>query len=165
MHAVSKGRQHSSSPGAISTCFLPSPGASTSLDQRALSLLLLNNRNLHAVAPKCYPTAAALTPATKPVESRTASSPNSDPTTCGGHGAGGSSLGLEHLAVVGHYGQDGALKDLLDALHLLAAALHVLGAHLLGDCQPLVRCHRCETLRLEHVDAGLLVAQVGLEPD
>ena len=74
-------------------------------------------------------------------------------------------LGLERLAIVGHDRQDGALKNLLDALHLLAAALHILRAHLLGHRQPLLRRYRGEPLRLEHVDARLLVAQVGFEAD
>lgn len=80
-------------------------------------------------------------------------------------GSGGSSLGLEHLTIVGDYRQDGAFKDLLDALHLLAAALHVLRAHLLGNGEALLRSHGRETLRLEHVDTRLLVAQVRLEAD
>lgn len=42
-------------------------------------------------------------------------------------------LRLDVPAVVGDDGEDGALEDLVDAAHLLAAALHVLGAHLLGD--------------------------------
>lgn len=74
-------------------------------------------------------------------------------------------LRLEGFPVVGDDGQDGPLKDLLDALHLLTAALHILRAHLLRDGQALLRRYRREALRLEHVDARLLVAQIRLEAD
>lgn len=79
--------------------------------------------------------------------------------------SGGGRLSLKHLAVVGHHRQDGTLKDLFDTLHLLATALHVLRAHLLGYGEPLLCGHGREPLRLEHVDARLLVAQVRLEAD
>lgn len=80
-------------------------------------------------------------------------------------GLGGGSGRLDVPAVVGDNGEDGALKDLVDAEHLLAAALHVLGVHLLRDGQPLLRRDGREPLRLEHVDACPLVAEVGLETD
>lgn len=72
---------------------------------------------------------------------------------------------LESFPVVGHDGEDGALKDLLDTRHLFAAALHVLGVHLLGNGEALLRRDGGEPLCLEHVDARLLVAQVGFEAD
>lgn len=72
---------------------------------------------------------------------------------------------LESFPVVGHDGEDGPLKDLFDTRHLFAATLHVLGVHLLGNGEALLCCDGGETLRLEHVDARLLVAQVGFEAD
>lgn len=89
----------------------------------------------------------------------------------GGNGTSGSVLAtagglcLKISAVVGDNGQQRLLKDLVDALHLLAAALHVLGAHLLGNGEALLGSHGRQTLRLEHVDARLLEAQIGLEAD
>lgn len=77
----------------------------------------------------------------------------------------GGSLCFEVFPVVGDDGQDGLLEDLLDARHLLATALHVGGAHLARHREALFCCDGCEALGLEHVDAGLLVAQVGLEAD
>ncbi len=81
----------------------------------------------------------------------------------GGLGGGGGRLDVS--AVVGDNSEDGMLKDLVDAKHLFAAALHVLRVHLLGDGAPLVRSDGRQTLRLEHVDARPLVAQVRLEAD
>ena len=74
-------------------------------------------------------------------------------------------LRLEIPTIVGHDGEDGLFEDLVDAAHLLATALHVLGAHLLGHGETLLRRHGGEALGLEHVDAGLLVTEVGLEAD
>ncbi len=69
--------------------------------------------------------------------------------------------GLDSVsAVVGDNGEDGALKDFVHTEHFLAAAFHVLGVHLLGDGHALVGGDGGEALRLEHVDAGSLVAQV-----
>lgn len=144
------------------------------LDKRALSLLLLNNRNLHAVAPKRYPAAANTPMVTMSAHSRTPLPPEPGQAAALATAAAAPAarstavcqrLGLERLAVVGHHRQDGALKDLLDALHLLAAALHVLRTHLLGHGQPLLRGDGREALCLEHVDARLPVAQVRLEAD
>lgn len=81
----------------------------------------------------------------------------------GSLGSGGGRLDVS--AVVGDNGEDGALKDLVDAEHLLAAALHVLGVHLLGDGAPLLRGDGRQALRLEHVDARSLVTQVRFEAD
>lgn len=67
--------------------------------------------------------------------------------------------------VVGDDCDDGLLKDLVDTLHLLAAALHVLGVHLRSDGHALLAGDGGEALGLEHVDAGFLKAQVGLEAD
>lgn len=66
-------------------------------------------------------------------------------------------------AVVSYNGEDGALKDLVHAAHLLAAALHVLSSHFLCDGHSLLRGDGCETLCLEHVDTCSLVAQIRLE--
>ena len=82
---------------------------------------------------------------------------------CGTVGCSGSLLHLEILAVIGHNCQEGTLEDLLNALHLLAAALHVLCSHLLRNSQALLSGDRSEALRLEHVDACLLVTQVRLQ--
>ena len=75
----------------------------------------------------------------------------------GGHG------GLEVAAVVSHDDVDGLIKDLIDTAHLLTAALHVLGAHLLGHCHALVHCYGCQALRLQHLDACFLMPQVRLQ--
>ena len=80
-------------------------------------------------------------------------------------GVGMGSCGLDVLAVVSDDSEDSALEDLVHATHLLAAALHVLGVHLLSDGHALLRSDGCEPLGLEHVDAGLLVAEVRLEAD
>ena len=74
--------------------------------------------------------------------------------------AGRSGLHLKGFPVVSHDGQDRLLEDFLDACHLLAAALHVARAHLLGDRQALLRRDGRQALCLEHLDARLLVAQV-----
>lgn len=63
-------------------------------------------------------------------------------------------------AVVGDNGENGALKDFVHTEHFLAAAFHVLGVHLLRDGHALLRRDGREALRLEHVDAGSLVAEV-----
>lgn len=126
-------------------------------NQRTLSLLLLNNRNPRAITPKHYPT-----PRRRLAPGGRTPTLTSRQRRDGRRSRG---LGLERLAVVGDDGQQRALKDVLDARHLLAAALHVLRAHLLGDGEALLRRDGCEALRLEHVDAGALVAQVGFEAD
>lgn len=79
----------------------------------------------------------------------------------GGLGGGGGRLDVS--AVVGDDCENGAVKDLVHAEHLLAAALHVFGVHLLRDGAALVGGDGGEALRLEHVDAGSLVAEVGLQ--
>lgn len=58
---------------------------------------------------------------------------------------------------------DGRVENLLDAVLLFTTALHVHGAHLLGDGTALLRGHRREALCLEELDAALLVAEIGLE--
>lgn len=63
-------------------------------------------------------------------------------------------------AVIGYNSEDSALKDLVHAAHLLAAAFHVLSAHFLCDGHSLLRGDGCEALRLEHVDTCSLVAQI-----
>ncbi len=60
---------------------------------------------------------------------------------------------------------DGKVEDGLDAAHLLAAALHVRGAHAPRDGSPLLGRHGRQPLRLEQVDARALRAQVRLEAD
>lgn len=77
--------------------------------------------------------------------------------------ASGGGCGLYVFTVVSDDGKDSPLKDLVDAAHLLAAAFHVLGAHLLGYSHALLRRHGCKTLCPKHVDACLLVSQVGLK--
>lgn len=67
--------------------------------------------------------------------------------------------------VAGDDDLDSLLEDFVDAAHLLAAALHVAGAHLLGDGSALLLRDGGEALGLEEVDAGALGAQVGLETD
>ena len=76
-------------------------------------------------------------------------------------------VGSWHLifAVISDNSQDRSLKDLVDTPRLLAATLHVLGVHLLGHGHALVGRNWCEALCLEHVDAGLFVAEIGLEAD
>jgi hypothetical protein len=51
----------------------------------------------------------------------------------------------------------------VDTSHLFATAFHVKGAHLLSDGLALVLCDGGKSLSSEEVDAGALVAQVGLE--
>jgi hypothetical protein len=58
---------------------------------------------------------------------------------------------------------DGEVEDLVDTGHLLTAALHVVGTHLLSYRFALLGSDRSQTLCPEEVDAGLLVAEVGLE--
>ena len=58
---------------------------------------------------------------------------------------------------------DSCVEDLLDTILLFTTALHVHGAHLLGDCTALLGCHWCETLRLQKLDAVFLVSKVGLK--
>lgn len=58
---------------------------------------------------------------------------------------------------------DGGLEDFVDTGHLFTTAFHVEGAHLLGDSLTLVLCDGGKSLSSEEVDAGALVAQVGLE--
>ena len=75
----------------------------------------------------------------------------------------GSHGGLDIPAIVGDHCVDGSLEDLVDTGHLFTAAFHVLRAHLFCNCLPLHVGHWCETLCLEHLDACLLVAEIGLE--
>lgn len=70
---------------------------------------------------------------------------------------------LKSLAIVGDHCYDSLLEDLVDALHLLAAALHVLGVHLACHVHALLAGHRGQALGLEHVDTGLLIAKIGFE--
>lgn len=114
------------------------------LHHDALSLLLLGQpdaRNRGATAAICD-AAALATP-----------------------GAAVGDLLLEHFLVVGYHSENGLLENLLDALHFLATALHVLGAHSLRHGQALFGGDWCETLGFEHVDACFLVAQIRLEAD
>lgn len=60
-------------------------------------------------------------------------------------------------------GVDGGFEDFVHTRHFLAAALHVEGVHLLGDGLTLGGSNRCQALSLEQVDAGALVAEIGLE--
>ena len=71
---------------------------------------------------------------------------------------GGCDFGLLPLVADGL--GDGAVEDVFHAVLLLAAALHVEGAHLLGDGTTLVGRHGGKALRLEQLDATPLVAQV-----
>ena len=64
-----------------------------------------------------------------------------------------------------NYYVDCRLEDVVDTVHFFAAALHVHGAHFLCDCLALGRGDGCETLGLEEIDAGALVAEIGLETD
>lgn len=77
---------------------------------------------------------------------------------CGG--SGGVRWGLWCLPFVADGNGDSGVKDLFNTILLFTTALHVHGTHLLGDSTALLRGHRCETLRLEELDAVLLVAQV-----
>lgn len=70
---------------------------------------------------------------------------------------------LEIFPVAGDDCQDGLLKNLLDTRHLLAAALHVLRAHLASHREALLCRHGRQALGFEHFDARLFVAQVGFE--
>lgn len=70
---------------------------------------------------------------------------------------------LKSLTVVGNHCYDSLLEDLVDSVHFLAAALHVLGVHLTCHLHALLAGHRSQALGLEHVDTGLLVAEIGLE--
>ena len=58
---------------------------------------------------------------------------------------------------------DSSFEDLVDTGHLFTAAFHVEGAHLPGDTLALGVGDGSESLGLEEIDAGALVAQVGLE--
>lgn len=60
---------------------------------------------------------------------------------------------------------DGRLEDVVDALHLFAAALHVHGAHALRDGLALLGSDGGKTLSFQEVDAGPFRAEVGFEPD
>jgi hypothetical protein len=75
----------------------------------------------------------------------------------------GSSLCLESFPIVGDDCENGVLEYFLDTLHLLAAALHVLCLHLPGNSQALFGGDGGQTLGLEHIDAGLLEAEVVVE--
>lgn len=50
---------------------------------------------------------------------------------------------------VAHSHRHRCIEDLIHALHFFTAALHVVRAHLIGDCATLLRCHGRQTLRLE----------------
>jgi hypothetical protein len=60
---------------------------------------------------------------------------------------------------------NGDLEDLVDTSHLFTTAFHVEGAHLLGNSLTLMVCDGSKSLSSEEVDAGALVAQVGLEAE
>ena len=62
-------------------------------------------------------------------------------------------------------GVDGKLEDLVDALHLLAAALDIDGAHLLCYALPLLRRYGRQALGFEEVDTGALRSKIGFETD
>jgi hypothetical protein len=66
---------------------------------------------------------------------------------------------------LGNDGVDGDLEDLVDTSHLFTTAFHVEGAHLLGHSLTLMVCDGGKSLSSEKVDAGTLVAQVGLETE
>ena len=53
----------------------------------------------------------------------------------------------------------------MHALHLLARALHIDGAHLPRDIPPLFLGDRCQALGLEEIDTGAFVAEVGFQAD
>ena len=72
-------------------------------------------------------------------------------------------LDLEVAWISGHHGFDSMLKDLINAIIFFAAALHVLGLHMLRDRQPLLRGDWLQALGLQEVNAGALGAEVRLE--
>lgn len=59
----------------------------------------------------------------------------------------------------------GRVEDLVDSAHLFAAALHVGRTHTLRYGSSLFGRHWRETLRLEEIDAGLLVTEIRLEAE
>ena len=73
------------------------------------------------------------------------------------------SLRLQVFAVIGDHGENCAVEDLFNPDPFFAATFHVLGAHFLGNAKPLLCCDGCQSLRLEHVDARLLVAEIRLK--
>lgn len=157
------GRHSASSPASLteldapsSPGMLPSSHISATLQGDAASLLALQRHADRHVAVA----AAERDTTTAGVSRRSAGGCALAVAT-----ATGRRLCLEISAVVGHNGQQGLLKDLVDTLHLFAAALHVPGAHLLGNGEALLGSHGRQTLRLEHVDARLLETQIGLEAD
>lgn len=70
------------------------------------------------------------------------------------------SRGTNVSPVVGDDRENGVFENLVHAKHLLAAALHVLGVHLIGNGETLFGGDWGEPLRFEHLDARFLVAQV-----
>lgn len=58
---------------------------------------------------------------------------------------------------------DGFVKDLLNADAFLGTALHVHSTHLGGDGATLFRCHWSKALRLQQINACLLMAEVRLQ--
>lgn len=68
--------------------------------------------------------------------------------------------GLVETLCFGNDSVDGGVENFVDAGHFFTAALHVESAHLLGDGLTLVGGDGGQSLCLEEVDAGALVAQV-----
>ena len=73
--------------------------------------------------------------------------------------------GLVEALCFGDDGVDGGFENLMDAGHLLTTALHVESTHLLGDRLALVCRDWSQSLGLEEVNAGALVAQVRFEAE
>ena len=74
---------------------------------------------------------------------------------------GAFSAGGLPLVADGH--GDGGVEDVVNTIHFLTAALHVGRIHLLGNGAALVRGYGSQALGLEQLDAGSLVAEIGLE--
>lgn len=118
-----------------------------SLKERAVSLLpLLDNAAVSSLrrlggVPTLAPSAVALAvPALNPLL-----------------------LGAGVPRVIRDHNFDGLHKDVVDAVHLLAAALHILCAHLPRHRHALLLRDGREPLRFEKVDACSLGAEVGLQ--
>jgi hypothetical protein len=69
------------------------------------------------------------------------------------------------LVLVANRHCDCHVEDVLYAVLLFRTALHVHGAHLLGDSAALLWGYGCEALGLEQLDAVPLVAEVGFEAE
>jgi hypothetical protein len=82
---------------------------------------------------------------------------------CGSETTTASRWSWEQALSLGDDSVDSGLENFVHTGHLFTAAFHVEGAHLLGDSLALVLCDGGKPLGPEEVDAGALVAQVGLE--